>query len=207
MPVEPIVGPASANAFYAYDSRSGHTNYEVVGVSKLYLYRWDAESAMSVIMHHGIDEDSSGITQPDASVTFEIAGLPSTGVVALSDDDVELARMTPSTARADWNFRRNTDGGVIAGLPFPGTWHLTITPLLFREITAWTFLTGPNASQTEVPLDLSQPVEIIASDAAGMCRADCTIPRCGDGLLDPGEVCDDGNEQSGDGCSGCRPEL
>lgn len=32
---------------------------------------------------------------------------------------------------------------------------------------------------------------------------DCT-PICGDGVLEPGEACDDGNTQSGDGCSaGC----
>jgi cysteine-rich repeat protein len=78
-----------------------------------------------------------------------------------------------------------------------------ITPLLFREITVWTFLSGA----VEIPLDLSQPVEIVASDAPATCRADCTIPRCGDGLLDPGEVCDDGNDQAGDGCASCRPEL
>src|SRR6185436_18768346 len=26
-------------------------------------------------------------------------------------------------------------------------------------------------------------------------------PRCGDGHLDPGEICDDGNTASGDGCA------
>src|SRR5207249_455274 len=32
--------------------------------------------------------------------------------------------------------------------------------------------------------------------------------QCGDGVLDPGEECDDGNVQSGDGCSAtCRPEV
>jgi cysteine-rich repeat protein len=29
----------------------------------------------------------------------------------------------------------------------------------------------------------------------------CVLSRCGNGNLDPGEVCDDGNETSGDGCS------
>jgi cysteine-rich repeat protein len=41
------------------------------------------------------------------------------------------------------------------------------------------------------------------------CNADCTIPICGDGHLDPflGEECDDGNLTSGDGCTGtCRSE-
>lgn len=38
----------------------------------------------------------------------------------------------------------------------------------------------------------------------GACFSACTKgpegPRCGDGVLDPGEVCDDGNAVSGDGC-------
>jgi len=34
------------------------------------------------------------------------------------------------------------------------------------------------------------------------CRQDCTLPRCGDGVVDPGEgeECDDGNLVDGDGC-------
>jgi len=38
------------------------------------------------------------------------------------------------------------------------------------------------------------------------CRVDCRVARCGDGIVDPGrgEMCDDGNEDEGDGCtSGC----
>ncbi len=36
---------------------------------------------------------------------------------------------------------------------------------------------------------------------------DGRVPRCGDGILDPGEQCDDGNNVSGDGCSAtCRWE-
>src|SRR5262249_30087937 len=36
------------------------------------------------------------------------------------------------------------------------------------------------------------------------CRTSCTLARCGDGILDTakGEVCDDGNNTSGDGCAG-----
>jgi len=47
------------------------------------------------------------------------------------------------------------------------------------------------------------------SDAPGAtCRASCTPARCGDGILDPGEVCDDGNTRSGDGCRGdCQGDF
>lgn len=36
----------------------------------------------------------------------------------------------------------------------------------------------------------------------------CSMPRCGDGIedLDRGERCDDGNDESGDGCASCQPE-
>ena len=32
------------------------------------------------------------------------------------------------------------------------------------------------------------------------CRNDCTIPVCGDGIVDPGEQCDDGNDVNDDAC-------
>ncbi len=41
------------------------------------------------------------------------------------------------------------------------------------------------------------------SDGSGaVCRADCSVPRCGDGVIDAGEDCDDGNSiDDGNGCS------
>jgi cysteine-rich repeat protein len=40
------------------------------------------------------------------------------------------------------------------------------------------------------------------------CRGDCTLSRCGDGVTDAGEACDDGNQQSCDGCTfDCRREA
>jgi cysteine-rich repeat protein len=37
------------------------------------------------------------------------------------------------------------------------------------------------------------------------CRPDCSAPACGDGVMDTGEECDDGNAVAGDGCSNiCR---
>ena len=35
-----------------------------------------------------------------------------------------------------------------------------------------------------------------------MCRLDCTLARCGDGVASALEICDDGNVVSGDGCAG-----
>src|SRR5262249_40959657 len=36
--------------------------------------------------------------------------------------------------------------------------------------------------------------------------SNCTTPGCGNGVVDPGEACDDGNSVSGDGCEpDCTP--
>ena len=38
-----------------------------------------------------------------------------------------------------------------------------------------------------------------------VCRDDCTLPYCGDGVLDDEtEECDDGNNNNNDGCNNCR---
>jgi len=43
-------------------------------------------------------------------------------------------------------------------------------------------------------------------ETCDLCPSDC-CPDCGDGVLDPGEECDDGNNLGGDGCSkGCGDE-
>jgi len=39
-----------------------------------------------------------------------------------------------------------------------------------------------------------------------MCKADCTLQKCGDGFIGPGEACDDGNQVDNDACSNlCVP--
>ena len=47
----------------------------------------------------------------------------------------------------------------------------------------------------------------LADDLADDCdgpACDLTAFTCGDGELDPGEQCDDGNGAAGDGCEACR---
>jgi cysteine-rich repeat protein len=39
-----------------------------------------------------------------------------------------------------------------------------------------------------------------SDDTANFCRSDCTLPRCGDGVVDAGEACDDGNSSNNDTC-------
>jgi cysteine-rich repeat protein len=208
VPVRPVVGQNSVTTHFAYYSRSSHTGFEAPERSSLYLYRESLESAVTLVLLNGVD-DSSGRLQPPSDIVFDIQGIPEAAVL-FSDDDVEFARTTSTTARAEWDCTSNTDGGMIQSLPLPGAWHLTITPAFFAGITEWAFLSGVEGFDLGVavalPLDLSLPVEIVALDRPSGCRDDCSLPRCGDTVLDPGEVCDDGNEQPGDGCFGCLPE-
>src|SRR5438132_1247278 len=39
------------------------------------------------------------------------------------------------------------------------------------------------------------------------CDAGCQFEQCGNGILDPGEECDDGNTTPCDGCTGCRVDF
>ncbi|MEZ4440657.1 MAG: DUF4215 domain-containing protein [Polyangiaceae bacterium] len=48
--------------------------------------------------------------------------------------------------------------------------------------------------------DQGEATSTDARELVGRCRTDCSLPRCGDGIVDPGEICDDGNVVDGDGC-------
>jgi fibro-slime domain-containing protein len=63
-------------------------------------------------------------------------------------------------------------------------------------------LLPPPSSDAYVVIDV--PTALPCGDA---CINEPTGPRCGNGTLDEGELCDDGNSRPGDGCSGlCRKE-
>ncbi len=64
----------------------------------------------------------------------------------------------------------------------------------------WT-CTGGTVRETG---DASPPVDsgmVALSDAAAPSPSKCFQDRCGDGIIETGETCDDGNDVSGDGCS------
>src|SRR5262249_15493226 len=42
---------------------------------------------------------------------------------------------------------------------------------------------------------------------ADACRTSCVFPRCGDGVTDSSEECDDGNATAWDGCTDCRLDV
>ncbi|MGE3629232.1 MAG: DUF4215 domain-containing protein, partial [Sandaracinaceae bacterium] len=192
----------NAATFYGLVSASAHTGYEAASTSNLFMYRDLSTGTVSLFVVHGIDRTTSGIPQPLASVTFQISTVPSGTSVVISDDGGELRFIGGGLYQGDWNFQDNTDGGVIQGLPIPGNWTVRVDPTFRMGLSSWRWVDEP---ATFSALTMSQDVFITARSTPSMCRRDCTVPRCGDGRWDAGEVCDDGNTVSGDGCAAdCR---
>lgn len=194
----PIDGWQDAPGFYGYASASSHTGYEALEESRLFFYRDLNTGELSLVMHHGIDFDTSGQHQPQGKAAFEIQNLPAQVYVAVADDQPnEFSKTSATSAAGNWNFNNNSDGGVLAGLPFPGTWSITISAKFDASIQTWAFVNGGLL----YGIAMGQPVTLKAYNSPAACRLDCTIPVCGDGIVDGGEACDDGNKMNGDGCA------
>ncbi len=197
--VRPLDRVGDAALFYSYQDGSGHTLIEALGESRLYLYRDTSTGLLSLFANHGIDQITSGEDQPEGRARMSFEGLPEATFVSVADDDAqELFKDSPTTARGDWHFIHSSDGGVLSGLPFPGAWSVTVTPTFLQGILRFVWV---DSDELRHDLALDQPVTITSLGAASACRTDCTIPFCGDGVVDGGEACDDGNTQGGDGCA------
>jgi len=199
----PFVRAESAAMFYDYYSASSHTGLEKLGESRIYLYADSGTGRLSLIVTHGIDDDT-GSLQPTSAVEMDITGLPPGFTIDLADDNNpnEFFASGPTSAAGRWAFGQNSDGGVLGGLPFPGVWTITVTARFITGITSWAWVRDDGA---RVPLSTTEPVTIQAFDQSSACRTTCVIPRCGDGILDGGEICDDGNATGGDACAAdCR---
>lgn len=198
-----IVHSMTVQQFYSYSSASSHTGLEQVGESRIYLFADALTGRLSLVLTHGIDFDSSGQSQPDSKVEMDIKGLPpGTGIDVVDDSSAEFFLGPSGTAFGRWSFSRNSDGGALGPLPFPGSWKITVTPLFTTGISTWGWVKDNGA---RIPLVMTEPITIEALNTASLCRTSCTVPRCGDGIFDAGEVCDDGNRVGGDGCAAdCR---
>jgi cysteine-rich repeat protein len=153
---------------------------------------------------HGIDTTTSGISQPMAQVRSLITGFPSPSSIVIADDDAtEFFSSGAGSYTGAWRFLDNTDGAVVTGLTLPGSWTVNITTRFESGIRAYRWVNEPSAFTSFSTA--TEPVILQAYPTPSMCRRDCTVPRCGDGRLDGGEVCDDGNTSGGDDCSAdCR---
>jgi cysteine-rich repeat protein len=197
--VPPIRNAEDAALFYNYFSASGHTGFEQLNGSEIFFYLDTTTSALSLFVEHGIDFTTTGQNQPKGHVIMDLTGLPMSVTVALADDSAsEFQKVSPTAVHGDWSFQQNGDGGVLSGFPFPGSWSVTVSPQFLQSVTTWRALQQGGAAAS---LQLGVPVVLTAYDTPSACRTNCTVPTCGDGILDAGEVCDDGNNTSGDGCA------
>jgi cysteine-rich repeat protein len=187
-PVLPVVTIPPSWLFYDYFSYSAHTGFEALESSRAFLLHAVETQTLSLVMVHGIDFETSGQAQPASAVDFAIDGIPLGAFVSLYDDYEDEFFMTSSTtALGLWTFEVNSDGGVLDGLAFPGSWAITITPDFIAGIDQWAFV---DSDGELVSLDLASPITLRSFAEPSACRLDCTQPRCGDGIIDAGEVCD-----------------
>ncbi len=195
----PLVRAKNSSAFYDYRSASSHTGFEAIGESRIYLYVDSGTGRLSLVLTHGIDLDSSGLSQPPSRVNMTVTGIPAGFAIDLSDERSEFFSTGATAAAGKWVFEGNSDGGVLGGLPFPGVWKIAVTPSFLQGISTWGWV---RSDLVRIPMKMTEPITIEAFDSSSACRKSCTVPRCGDGVLDGGEICDDGNQANGDGCAG-----
>lgn len=198
IPLTPLERTQTGIQFFARSSGSSHTGFEALGAARLMLERDTNSGVLSLVIVAGIDKNGTGLSQPQANVTMKLSGVPQTASVVLSDEGGEFAATSPGIVMGDWSFKNNSDGGVLSGLGLPGTWTITIAPTFSSGITSFAFVDG-DGSLITLPMNAS--IQLVAKVLPASCRTDCSVPVCGDGVLDAGEACDDGNASDGDGCA------
>jgi cysteine-rich repeat protein len=110
-----------------------------------------------------------------------------------SDDELFWAGNGLVAGRFGWS-AGNGDGGVLR-LDCPLSLTITVDPGWNIDTLVWI-----DGDGTVKDIGFDDPIVFECDVTLPVCRADCTSPTCGDDYLDPGEECDDGNVDDGDGC-------
>ena len=188
VPVAPLARGASAVLFYDYRSASAHTGFEAVGVAQLILQVAPATDTLGLVFIAGLDaSEGSPPSQPDSRMRLTFTGVPDGARLAVSDDADEFVGTAVGMFSGRWSFSQNTDGGAFDRLSWDLPWRIVVTPTWLGGVSAFRFV---HASGVVVPLALRDALVIEHRVRPSACRRDCTVPRCGDGRLDPGERCD-----------------
>jgi cysteine-rich repeat protein len=201
-PTWPLYSGQDVVAFYNYFGGSSHTGYEQTLTAYSYFYRQLPDGALSLVIHMGRDAQIGQPSQPEGYASMTLSGLPLGTYVAVADDGQgEVKQVSSTQVECNWHFQSNTDGLLLSGLPFPGDWDITLDATFTQGIDAW-YWYDPSTTFLPVKQSVFGPdLHLVAHSTASACRADCTVPQCGDGVWDAGEMCDDGNKDEGDSCA------
>jgi hypothetical protein len=149
--VHPIERANSAAAFYDYWSASAHTPFVQASVSKIYLYHDTTSGELSLIMHHGMDNEAA----TGMAVQFNLQGVPAGAYTALSDDNAAEFSLTKEP-EGTWRHGHNSDGGIVGGLPTDTEWCIVIDPELWTNINGWHYQLEGDV----IPLNMQLPLII-----------------------------------------------
>lgn len=194
-----LVRLLTAQEFFDYRSGSSHVGLEQSGEGRIFLYADARKGRLSLFLVHGIDLDSTGSRQEEARVELDLTGLPAGFTVDVADDGPdECYASGPSSVTGRFWFEANTDGCVIGGLPQLSSWKIEITPRFLSGMTRWAWVSGDLTTTT---LAMNEPLTIESIEPESVCRLGCVMPRCGNAVVEGGEVCDDGNTEDTDRCA------
>jgi hypothetical protein len=161
--VTPVKGNESVVDFYDFYNMSGHTPFMESHVSKIYLYQDLLTDELSLVMHQGIDNDTSGTMK----AIFDFVAIPEGAYVSVSDEPQGLgsSHRSPHLAEFDlslepeayWANTYNSDGGALSGLPVNSVWNITIIPTFIQQIHSWKYVLG---NETEIELQMNETLHV-----------------------------------------------
>lgn len=193
-PLQPFLGARDVADFYGYRSASSHLGFERAREGRILLYLDRAVGGLFLVMSYGADMPAD---QPEAVVRVRIEGVPGEASVIVADDRDDELSGGGGTFVGDFHFEGNTDGGVIGPLPYPASWRITLTHTTLDGIGRLAVIDHDGAS---LALDADDPLVLESTLIPSACRTDCRGPTCGDGQLDPGELCDSPDPLCGPTC-------
>ena len=166
---------------------------------------YDAKEDVYLDGGPGMTAPSSAAALPEGDYYFQVTD-PS-GKQVLSSDDIACRRI-----------HVNASGLIDVAYPGPGCQHLTGTDMDYGSLTVQLMPYADTPNNGGVYKVWVTPVAELGpegkfrhnkskTDNFKVRTADDEHPSCGDGTVDAGEQCDDGNIADGDGCSStCQHE-
>ncbi len=124
------------------------------------------------------------------AVTAPAWAISISGEVTCLGDGSALSGITVTASQGPSSSSAVTGGSgayVIGGLSGGGDWNMSVDTPYPVSGPATVTITQENPFPSGVDYQIDDPA--------------CRASFCGDGILDPGEACDDGNNIDGDGCS------